>query len=206
MRIFRVRILASDNLDNEDASGEHIDLIGICWCFYQCLRRHVGKCTRTFSELVSTHAWVEVHHLGHAKVGQLGPGTSSEKNVVTGKVAVLNTIAVKVIEGQSDVMGDIHLDMIGERSLPALQEVSEALLHQFHEENWSVIATTLRVFQDSQELYDTRMLQVTQDSALLLEATNEISDVGIIGGEEGVVEDFGSTRKTVELSFDDTSI
>ena len=156
--------------------------------------------------LVSTHAWVEVHHLGHAKVGQLGPGTSSEKNVVTGKVAVLNTIAVKVIEGQSDVMGDIHLDMIGESSLPALQEVSEALLHQFHEENWSVVATRSRVFQDSQELYNARMLQVTQDPALLLEPTNEIGDVGIIGGEEGVVEDFGSTRKAIKLGFDDISI
>ena len=81
--------MASDDLNDENSSGEHINVVGISWSFDQCLGRHVGKCTGTFCQLiVSAHARVEVDHLGHAKVGQLGPGTSSEKNVVAGKVAV----------------------------------------------------------------------------------------------------------------------
>ena len=68
--------LASDDLDNKHASREDIYLVGVAWCFNQCLGRHVRKRTWTFRLLVATHAWVKVDHLGHAKVSQLGPRSS----------------------------------------------------------------------------------------------------------------------------------
>ena len=94
---------------------------------------------------------------------------------------MLNTIAVQVIQGQSDIVDDTHLDVIREMiSLPALKKVNEALLHQFHEENWPAIAARTRVLQDTQELYDARVPQLTQDPTLLLETTDEIDHVGIV--------------------------
>ena len=93
---------------------------------------------------------------------------------------MLNTIAVQVIQGQSDIVHDTHLDVIWEIPLPALQKVSEALLHQFHEENWPAIAARTRVLQNTQELYDARVPQLTQDPTLQLETTDEIDHVGIV--------------------------
>ena len=119
---------------------------------------------------------------------------------------MLNTIAVQVIQGQSDIVHDTHLDVIWEIPLPALKKVSEALLHQFHEENWPAIAARTRVLQNTQELYDARVPKLTQDPTLQLETTDEVDHVGIVRGEKGVVKELSSARKVIELGFNDAAI
>ena len=93
---------------------------------------------------------------------------------------MLNSIAMQIIQSQGDIKRDIHLKMIRKIPLPTLQEVSEALLHQLHEKDWPTSTARSRVLQDTQELDDAWMLQLTQDSTLLFEALNEIFNMRII--------------------------
>ena len=73
-------------------------------------------------------------------------------------------------------------------------------------ENWPAIAARTRVLQDTQELYDARVPQLTQDPTLLLETADEIDDMGIVRGEKGIMKELSSAKKVIELGFDDAAI
>ena len=95
-----------------------------------------------------------------------------------------DVVGVQVGEGQRDVVRDAHLHVVGERGRRALQEAREALFHQLHEEDGSVVAGVLH---QPQELHDAGMLQVSQDAALLVEASGKVVGTGIVGSEENGV-------------------
>ena len=46
-------------------------------------------------------------------------------------------------QGQSNVVGDVDLDVVGEGGRGSLQEPSQALLHQLHQENGFAVAGVL---------------------------------------------------------------
>ena len=76
-------------------------------------------------------------------------------------------------------MCDAHLHVVGERCQRSLQEAREedgsvGLL----EEDGSAVAGVLH---HPQELHDAGMLQVSQDAALLVEASGKVGGAGIVG-------------------------
>ena len=100
-------------------------------------------------------------------------------------------------------MGDVDLDVVGEGGSRALQESSEALLHQFHQEDGSAVGGVLH---HTQELDDAGMLQFLQDGTLLIETSGKIHCSWVVGSEEDGVQDFGSTGEVVQCGFNNTSI
>ena len=114
-----------------------------------------------------------------------------------------DVVGVQVGEGQRDVVCDAHLNVVGERGWAALQEMREALFHQLHEEDGSAVA---RVLHHPQELHDAGMLQVSQDAALLVEASGKVGGAGIVGSEENGVQDFGSAGQVVKRGSDDAAV
>ena len=114
-----------------------------------------------------------------------------------------DVVGVQVGEGQRDVVRDAHLHVVGERGWRALQEAREALFHQLHEEDGSAVAGVLH---HCQELHDAGMLQVTQDAALLVEASGKVGGAGIVGSEENRVQDFCSAGQVVQRSSDNAAV
>ena len=114
-----------------------------------------------------------------------------------------DVVGVQVGEGQRDVVRDAHLHVVGERGQRALQEAREALFHQLHEEDGSAVAGVLH---HPQELHDAGMLQVSQDAALLVEASGEVDGAWIIGSEENGVQDFGGAGQVVQRGSDDAAV
>ena len=148
------------------------------------LWRHEHWCARALGELTAGHARVGFHHLGHTEIGHLDLAASIDENVVAGEVSVEDLVGVQVGEGLRNVVCDAHLHVVGERSRRALQEAREALFHQLHEEDGSAVAGVLHY---PQELHDAWMLQVSQDAALLVEASGKVGRAGIVGSEENGV-------------------
>ena len=66
-----------------------------------------------------------------------------------------DVVAMQVDQCQGDIMRDVDLDVVGEGGSRALQESSEALLHQLHQEDGSAVG---RVLYHTQELDDVGML------------------------------------------------
>ena len=114
-----------------------------------------------------------------------------------------DVVGVQVGEGQRDVMRDAHLHVVGERGPRALQEAREALFHQLHEEDGSAVAGVLH---HPQKLHDAGMLQVSQDAALLVEASGKVIGAGIVGSEENGVQDFCGAGQMVQRGSDDAAV
>ena len=164
-------------MDDQNPSREHVEHVGVARFGTQSLWRHEHFCARAPGELIVGHMRIGFHYLGHAEVGHLGLAASIEENVVAGEVSVEDVFGVQVVEGQRDVVRDAHLHVVGERGPRALQEAREALFHQLHEEDGSAVAGVLR---HPQERHDAGMLQVSQDAALLVEASGRFSGVEIM--------------------------
>ena len=47
-----------------------------------------------------------------------------------------DAIGVEKCEGQSNIVADVDLDMVRNRSICSLKEVGQALVHQLHQEDW----------------------------------------------------------------------
>ena len=75
-------------------------------------------------------------------------------------------------------MGDVHLDVEEEGDWRALQEPSEALFHQLHQEDGSVVVGI------PQELDNTGMFQLPQDDAFLFETSSKVHSSRIVRSEE----------------------
>ena len=114
-----------------------------------------------------------------------------------------DVVAMQVDQCQGDVMGDVDLDVVGEGGSRALQESSEALLHQLHQEDGSVVGGVL---YHTQELDDAGVLQFSQDGTLLIETSGEVHCSWVVGSEEDGMQDFGSTGEVVQCGFNNTSI
>ena len=114
-----------------------------------------------------------------------------------------DVVSVQVGEGQRDVVRDAHLHVVGERGWAALQEMRETLFHQLHEEDGSAVAGVLH---HPQELHDAGMLQISQDAALLVEASGKVGGAGIVGSEENGVQDFGGAGQVVQRGSDDAAV
>ena len=95
-----------------------------------------------------------------------------------------NSIPVQMSHSQSYAMGDVHLQVVGHISGGALQKVCETLFHQLHQKNGFA---GVRVLHHSQELDNVGMSQVSQDLALLLKSSNEVTQSWILGGGGGVL-------------------
>ena len=114
-----------------------------------------------------------------------------------------DVVGVQVGEGQRDVVRDAHLHVVGERGRRALQEAREALFHQLHEEDGSAVSGVLH---QPQELHDAGMLQVSQDAALLVEASGKVDGTWIIGSEENGVQDLGGAGQVIQRGSDDAAV
>ena len=62
-----------------------------------------------------------------------------------------HSVGVQVDQRQSDVVGDVHLDVVREWGGAALQEVCQALFHQLHEQNGPAV---VRVLNKAQKLHN----------------------------------------------------
>ena len=190
-------------MDDQNPSRERVELVGVARFSTQSLWRHEHWRARTLGDLTAGHSRVGFHHLGHAEVGHLGLAAGIQENVVAGEVSVEDVIGVQVGEGQRDVVRDAHLHVVGERGRRALQEAREALFHQLHEEDGSAVAGVLH---HPQELHDAGMLQISQDAALLVEASGKVGGAGIVGSEENGVKDFGGAGQVVQRGSDDAAV
>ena len=151
-----------------------------------------------------SHARVGLRYLGHAKVGHLGlAAPTSEENVVAGEVAVDDVVAVKIGQSQGHMVDNVDLDVVGERCGGSLQEPCEALLHQLHQEDWSVAVGLL---DSTQELDNAGMLQALQDGTLLVEAADKVDCPWVIVSEEDGVQDLGGTGEVVQCGLDHTPV
>ena len=114
-----------------------------------------------------------------------------------------DVVAMQVNQCQGYIVSDVDLDVIGEGGSRALQESSEALLHQLHQEDGSVVGGVL---YHTQELHDAGVLQFSQDGTLLIETSGKVHCSWVVGSEEDGVQDFGSTGEVVQCGFNNTSI
>ena len=190
-------------MDDQDPSRERVELVGVARVGTQSLWRHEHWRARALGDLTADHAKVGFHYPGHAEVGHLGLAAGIQQNVVAGEVSVEDVVGVQVSEGQRDVMCDVHLHVIGERGRRAFQETRKGLFHQLHEEDGSAISGILH---HPQELHDAGMLQVSQDTALLVEACSKIGGARVVSFEENVVQNFGSAGQVVQRGSDDVAI
>ena len=114
-----------------------------------------------------------------------------------------DAVAVQVGEGQSNVVGDVDLDVVGEGGRGSLQEPGQALLHHLHQENGSAAAGVL---DHTEELDDAGMLQSSQDVALLDETSGKVDSPWVVVSEEDGVKDLGGTGEVVQSGLDHTPI
>ena len=187
---------AGDDLNDQNTQREDVQLVRVAGLGTQGLGRHESRSARALGDLTASHAWVGLHHLGHAKVGYLGlDASSSQENVVAGEVAVDDVVAMQVGQGKSNVVGQVDLEVVGEGGSGSLQEPREALLHQLHQEDWSAAAGILG---HSQELDDAGVLHTLQDDTLLVEASGKVGCPRVIVSEEDCVQDLGGTGEVVQ--------
>ena len=78
-------------------------------------------------------------------------------------------------------MGDVHLDVEREGDWRVLQEPSEALFHQLHQEDGPAV---VGILYNPQELDNTGMFQLPQDVAFLFETSGKVHSSGIVRSEE----------------------
>ena len=114
-----------------------------------------------------------------------------------------DVVAVQVNQCQGNVVGDVDLDVVREGGCRALQESSEALLHQLHQEDGSAVGGVL---YHTQELNDAGVLQFSQDGTLLIKTSGKVHCSWVVRSEEDGVQDFGSTGEVVQCGFNNTSI
>ena len=115
-----------------------------------------------------------------------------------------DVVAVQIDQCQGDIVGDVDLDVVGEGGSRVLQESSEALLHQLHQEDGSVVG---RIMCHTQELHNAGVLQFSQDGTLLIETSGKAHCSWVVGSEEDGVQNFGSTGEVViQRGFNDISI
>ena len=98
-----------------------------------------------------------------------------------------NAIGVEVGQGQSRVLNQVDLNVVGQRTGKALQELGEALVHQLHQENGS---EGVGFSHQAKEVDDAGVLQVAEELALLLESGGKVVLPRIVGSEEGGVKEF----------------
>ena len=117
---------------------------------------------------------MHLRELAHAKVGHLGSvARTYQQHVVAGEVSVDDVVGVEVGQCECDVVADVHLHVVGKRSVGAFQEVCQALVHQLHEQNGQ---TRLPVVHHAQVLHDVGVADLTEEAALLL----KLAQVGLV--------------------------
>ena len=114
-----------------------------------------------------------------------------------------DVVTMQVDQCQGNIMGDVDLDMVGEGGYRALQESSEALLHQLHQEDGS---TVVGVLHHAQELNNAGVFQFSQDGTLLIETSGKVYCSWVIRSEEDGMQDFSSTGEMIQRGFDNASI
>ena len=141
----RVGKLACEYLEGQHAEGKDVRLLREGGRVGEGLGGHVasrgmaahgreaGK--RSFSAATRSQS-------GHSEIGDFGPEITSEKDVVSGEVAVQDVVGVEVRESQGHVVAEVDLGVEGERGggggRPILQEGRQATVHQFHEDREAV--------------------------------------------------------------------
>ena len=119
---------------------------------------------------------MHLSELAHAKVGHLGSvARAYQQHVVAGEVSVDDTVVVKVGQCECDVVADVDLHVVGKRSVGALQEVRQALVHELHEQNRQ---TRLLVVHHAQVLHYVGVADLAEEAALLL----KLAQVGLVLG------------------------
>ena len=114
-----------------------------------------------------------------------------------------DAVAVEISQSLCDIVGDVHLGVVGEGGGRVLQEMCEALIHQLHQEDGSVMGGILYY---TQELDDAGMLQISQNVALQFETSGKIDCSWIIISKEDGVEDFSSTGEVIQCCLDNATI
>ncbi len=77
---------------------------------------------------------------------------------------------VEEVQGQSYVMGEVDLQVVEQRLLGVLQEISEAFIHELHEEGREA---RLVVPAHAQVLHDVGVSDTTEELALLFKALQD---------------------------------
>ena len=103
------------------------------------------------------------------------------------------------------IQGDVHLNVEGEggRVVWSFQEAGQALVHQFHQENWQ---SRLGVMTRSQVLDDVGVPHSTQEPAFLLKAFHDATGGGVPGRKEDGVQYLSSTGELVTSGFVDGTV
>ncbi len=102
-----------------------------------------------------------------------------------------DSVSVEVVQGQGCVMGEVDLQVVGQRLLGVLKEVSEAFVHELHEEGREA---RLAVRARAQVLHYIGVPDTTEELALLLEALLNASCPRVPVLKEDWVEELGCTR------------
>ena len=119
---------------------------------------------------------MHLSELAHAKVGHLGSVAGTyQQHVVAGEVSVDDAVAVKVGQCECDVVAGVQLHVVGKRSVGALQEVRQALVHELHEQNGQ---THFLVINHAQVLHYVGVADLAEEVALLL----KLAQVGLVLG------------------------
>ena len=114
-----------------------------------------------------------------------------------------DAVAVEISKSLCNIVGDVHLGVVGERGGRVLQEICEALVHQLHQEDGSAVGGIL---YHTQELDDAGMLQISQNVALQFETGGKIDCSWIIISKEDGVEDFSGTGEVIQCCLDNATI
>ena len=93
---------ACHDLNFKYSERKTVDFHGVDRRISDGLRWHVDQGSRT--HCVGCHAWVDTEELGHTKVGDFGPATSNQQDIVAGEVAMDDSIGVEIIQSQGYVM------------------------------------------------------------------------------------------------------
>ena len=105
-----------------------------------------------------------------------------------------------------DIVGDVHLGVVGEGGGRVLQEMCEALIHQLHQLHQQDGSAVGGILYHTQELDDAGMLQISQNVALQFETSGKIDSSWIIISKEDGVEDFSGTGEVIQCCLDNITI
>ena len=149
------------------------------------------------------HARVDLFQPGHAKVCHLGPAVSQQQDVVAGEVSVLDVVGVEVSQGSGHIQTQVQLQVKWQGLRGAVQEVSEAAIHELHEQDRQ---SSVWVCVCAQVLHNVGVLDGSQQLTLLLEPVEHAPDSRVSKVKEEGVDDLGSTGEGVTLCLADRAI
>ena len=120
-------------MDDQNANQEDVELVGVASLRTQGLRGHEGEGAWALGETTAGHARVAICDLGHAKVGHLGSSAGINEHIIARHILVNHSFAMEVGQGEADAVSDVHLQVEGQ--WVGLQEASQDLVHELHEED-----------------------------------------------------------------------